>query len=266
MFTSIVVPLDLCEGDRALSVAASLSKAARIRATLLTVSSPGLPREVDEYELHTRAAKYGLTAANLVSLQGDDPADAIARYMWGMNHASLLVMATGARGPLGRRVFGSVSEDVLARLGGPALLIGPSVPDNVTLSSPELIVAVADADHSADVSDAVATWTSTFPGPPPTVVEVVETPVRVGGDPGSELARNHAAAVVAELGARGVEATTKVLHGGEPVFWLNEYAASVNDGVLVAASHQWTDGHVHLHSTTRKLVHLASRPVLVVPV
>jgi nucleotide-binding universal stress UspA family protein len=267
MFTSIVIPLDLSEnGDRALSVAASLGSIAHIPVTLLTVSSPGLPVEIDQYELHQRAISHGLDSATLVRLDSDEPAETIIRHLSDRPGADLLVMATSARGPLGQRALGSVSENILGRLNGPVLLIGPAVPAGVAVLKPALVVAVEGADHSADVSDAVTTWMRTFPGPCPTVVEVVETAAPVGTDPADAAARAHVSAVIDELASRGVEACAKTLHGGDPVLRLNDFAASLADGVLLVASHRWTDGHVHLRSTTRNLVHSATRPVLVVPV
>jgi hypothetical protein len=47
-----------------------------------------------------------------------------------------------------------------------------------------------------------------------------------------------------------------VLYGGDPVFWLEDFADEVGSAVYVAT--RWS-------STTRRLVHRTTHPVLVLP-
>ena len=72
-------------------------------------------------------------------------------------------------------------------------------------------------------------------------------------------------AIAAMLADLGVTANWDVLHGGEPDVWLGDFADRVTDAIFVTTSVRWTDGHLHRHSTTRRLVQRSAHPVLVVP-
>jgi hypothetical protein len=69
----------------------------------------------------------------------------------------------------------------------------------------------------------------------------------------------------ARLTEYGIDASWKVLHGGDPMAWLEEFAETVDEAVLVVSSAHWTDWDTHWHSATRCLLHTTARPVLVVP-
>ena len=69
----------------------------------------------------------------------------------------------------------------------------------------------------------------------------------------------------AQLSEHGVDAAWKVLTGGDPMAKLEDFAATLDDAVLVASSARWTDWETHSHSATRSLVQTTARPVLVVP-
>ena len=67
------------------------------------------------------------------------------------------------------------------------------------------------------------------------------------------------------LAGAGVRASSRVIQGGEPGFWLEDFAEHIADPILVATSARWTDGQRHWHSETRELVRQSTHPVLVVP-
>ena len=56
--------------------------------------------------------------------------------------------------------------------------------------------------------------------------------------------------VAAVLRDRGVDAATRVLHGGDPVQMLLEFVAEVDDAVFVTTSARWAGGRSHWYSTT----------------
>ena len=169
MFRSIVVPLDLEEqGDRALPLAGRLAAAAGVPLELVTVSSPNLPEECDRYELDERAALLPGVTAHSTVLHGDDPAEALLAWL-DAHPGALPVMATHARGLLTQRLFGSVSEGLLARYRGPIVLVGPHVEVQRGPGAPAVVIVSA---HDEAVAAAARAWTATFA--PPAVAPVAQ--------------------------------------------------------------------------------------------
>jgi nucleotide-binding universal stress UspA family protein len=262
-FASIVVALDLEPvGDRALPVARSLAGIGTLPVELLTVSSPHMDQCADADELRRRALASGFGPDNWCIVHENDPARAIIDHVATLDRA-LLVMATTAKGPAAGHFLGSVSEDVLRLITDPVLLVGPRVPSTYTLAVPTLIVCVDEGDTADAAVPAIAAWMQTFRSARPLIAEVIPAPYDLQA--GAELAeasqvRNYAA----RLAAHGIDASHKTLHGNDAEIWLNELAENTTDSVLVAASVRWTHGHFH-GSTTRRLVRISTRPVLVVP-
>jgi hypothetical protein len=78
--------------------------------------------------------------------------------------------------------------------------------------------------------------------------------------------RGHATDFARLLASSGVTASWNVVPcDGDPCSALLDCAATVSDPIFVATSMRWTDGRLHWHSTTRRLVQRSTRPVLVVP-
>jgi hypothetical protein len=78
----------------------------------------------------------------------------------------------------------------------------------------------------------------------------------------------HAARFARLLAGAGVAAAApEVLRAdGDPSAALLDFGERISDPIYVATSMRWTDGRLHWHSTTRRLVQRSTRPVLVVPV
>ena len=264
MFTSLVVALDLeANGDRALPVVRALARLADVAVELVTVSSPRVAEDIDSFELSRRATASGWPAHAYTVLHGDDVAQALVDHVRG-RHGSLLVMATSAKRPLVGRLGGSVSTRVLALTDRPVLLVGPMVSPRLRIARPTLVVGVGPMEHAGVAVSTIASWTQTFPGDDPWVVEVVPTaagPI----DPADAGAAAHLRPYVELLAGAGVRASSRVLQGGEPGFSLEDFAEHIADPVLVATSARWTDGQRHWHSETRELVRHSTHPVLVVP-
>ncbi len=262
MFRSIIVPLDLeAGGDRALPIAGALAIQARLPLELVTVSSPGMPEELDRYQLAERARSTPADCVVIV-LHDNDVAGAILSYV-ADRPAPLVVMATRARGPFGEQLLGSVSEAVLARGDHPVLLVGPKAVIEEPSGSPTLVVGVRDASVAEAALPAVAAWVEAFDGPPPWLVGVkrAEAASEVGDLP----VANEVHHIADHLKARGIEAECEVAHAKHPTQGLIDFADRVADAVLVVASSRWTDpDHPHLKSLARRLTHHAHHPVLVV--
>lgn len=136
MIKTILVPLDgSALAERVLPYAEALAQPLGARLLLLRAAWPGgrgneewvkararLEGEAEVYlfGVSSRLAEKGLTAEAVVSF--DDPATGITEQIR-QSGADLVVMATHGRSGLGRWVYGSVAEAVLAHCPVPLLLV-----------------------------------------------------------------------------------------------------------------------------------------------
>jgi nucleotide-binding universal stress UspA family protein len=167
-------------------------------------------------------------------------------------------MATSAKRPLSSSVFGSVTRDVLRRSQVPVLLIGPSVPQDHVATLSSLVIGVDREAMSASTVPAVASWQETFGGQPH-LVHVI------GPFDDDKPARRTLDEVAAGLAAHHVQPATHIIVADDPVVGLDDVAADLDGPVYVAVSARYTDGRLHWHSTTQRLVAHARFPTLVVP-
>jgi nucleotide-binding universal stress UspA family protein len=265
VFTSILVPVDFGDtGDRAVPVARSLSLASGLPIELVTVTSPGLLDEFDNQAFENRLAELVPARATTTVIHDEDPLAALERFI-GERPDALVVLGTHARTPLGDLFLGSVSEDLLARLDRPAVLVGPRAEHDGT--GPPVLVAAVDSQESASVlRPAIEAWHGAFGAGITTVVEVIDQAGiadRLAGGDITEDSLVHRLAV--ELGRSGILASWEVLHGTDAVEALTGYADEQPMAVLAVASRRWTGAHHCLTSTARRLTRQARQPVLVVP-
>jgi nucleotide-binding universal stress UspA family protein len=139
MYGTILVPLDgSALAERALPMAMTLAQAMRARVILMRAASasvfPGAdPTEaqcqaVEEAQAYLSAQATGLSEQGLrveVAVPYGDAAESILLEI-GLHSADLVVMCTHGRSGLGRWIYGSVAERVLARSPAPVLLVHPS--------------------------------------------------------------------------------------------------------------------------------------------
>jgi nucleotide-binding universal stress UspA family protein len=264
LFSSIVVALDMEGiGERALPVTRSLARRSGLPVEAVTVAAPDKPGVFKVWDVEKLLSARGIGSHSIFVLHEDDPARAIAAHI-GNRDGVLLVMATTAKGALGERVQGSVSEDVLSHVHQPVLLVGPNVGENCELASPTLVACVDGSPHTEAALPVIAKWTKTFGGGVPWLAEVVPARPGAAAPQGDLLEAAHVRSFADRLAARGVHASWEVLHGGDPVAALEDFTNQVADAVLVVTSERWA-GTTHWFSTTRKLARWSSRPVLVVP-
>jgi nucleotide-binding universal stress UspA family protein len=262
-FTSMVVALDLeANGDRALPVARELAELGDIPVELLTVSSPHVTEDVDGYELSRRVTENGWPAGSYTVAHSNHPAPAIVDFVQ-RHGGALLVMATSAKPPIAGHLFGNVVEEVLGAIDQPVLLIGPRVPRDYTVTQPTLVACVDRTDVAEAAVPAVTRWVRTFGGTDTWVTEVI--PKGFGATARGGNASAHVRHLAQLLADDGVAASWGVLTGDEPDVRLEEFGDRLSDPVFVATSVRWTDGRLHWGSTTHRLVHRSTRPVLVVP-
>jgi nucleotide-binding universal stress UspA family protein len=265
LFSSIVVPLDMgALGDRALPFAHSLAQLGQLPIELLTVTSPRMvgPHEVSEID--RRVKEYGIGPHSVHVLHDDDTGRAITAHL-STRDDPLLVMASTTKGPIGERLFGSVSEYVLAHARRPILIVGPYF-DLPSAGTPPTLVACVDGSTNGEAAvKVIATWQQTFGGEAVVVVEVVSYAAVAIGTLDLAPVESDADRFAHLLAEHGVEASCRTLSGGAPATRLQDFALDVSNAVLVTSSRHWTGSKPNWHSTTRALARRSARPVLVVP-
>ncbi len=261
MFNSVVIATDIDTGsDRAIPVGTALARRGQLPVEVLTVlSEPSAPVD-DSRRRDVRTDGVGDALRVVV---GDDIAAAIIDQVRDRDGV-LLVMSTSANGLVSQR-RGSVSAHVLSEARQPVLLIGPAVPDPVPLSSTTLVACIDRSQDSGAALRVIESWQRAFGGGRPWVVEVIATSAWPAGTIDEAVEREQVDAVAAVLGDHGIDAATSVLHGGDPVQTLLEFAEEVDGAIFVTTSVRWAGGRSHWYSTTRRLVQRSPRPVLVVP-
>jgi len=136
MYRTILVPLDgSAFGERALPMATALARAMNAQLILVSAASatafPGMDATEAQVQAVAEAQAYLLSLATELSSQClrvdvaapyGDPAESILLEI-DLRHVDLVVMCTHGRSGLGRWIYGSVAEQVLARSPVPVLLV-----------------------------------------------------------------------------------------------------------------------------------------------
>lgn len=259
MFKTLVVALDLdVDGDRVLPVVQALAGSGDVAVDLVTVSSPGLPSAVDTYELERRARAYGWDCDSWSLVHDVDVSRGLVQHA-ARRPDPLMVMATAGRRPWSSSVFGSIPHDVLRSSDRPVLLVGPHVPCWFAPARTTLLTCLDAGETAARAVPAIVSWQQTFAAGSPQITEVVSTRAQVAP------AQQRVGAFADLLATNRLRATTSVLCDDDPISALEQEAHRLDGAIFVATSARYTDGRLHWHSTTRDLVHRASRPVLVIP-
>jgi nucleotide-binding universal stress UspA family protein len=260
VFNSVVIAADVDGGRvRAVPVGASLADLGRLPVKLLTVVS-----QASGSDDPALAQMAELGVRDVLRVVHHDVATAIVENARSRQDV-VLVMATNAKSLVSQQLRGSVSAAVLQQLRHPVLLVGPAAPEPPRLGSPTLVVCTDRSQDSSAALPVVESWQRTFGGSTPWIVEVMPTAAWPAGTTDDAADHEHIDALAAVLADHGIDAATRVLHGGDPVEWLLEFGATVDDAVFVATSTRWAGSRSHWYSTTRRLVARSPRPVLVVP-
>jgi nucleotide-binding universal stress UspA family protein len=139
MYNRLLVPLDgSVFSERALSLAMTLARHLGAQLVLMRAASasvfPGADatqaelRAVEEaqtYLVNLKAELSGQGVSIEIAVPYGDAAEEILQEI-GTRHAGLVVMCTHGRSGLGRWIFGSVAEKVLAGSPAPVLLVRPT--------------------------------------------------------------------------------------------------------------------------------------------
>ena len=254
MFRSILVPIDFdVDGDRAAVLAGRLAAAAHLPVELLTVIDRDTDVPTSRFELEYRERLVGTAPTTCTVVVDDDVVGGLVTAI-DARPASLVVLGTKARGPVGALLFGALSEAVLERTERPLLLVGPSAGGAI---GPALAVAVTDGEAGDALLPVAVDWSRQV-GVQPWFVQVDAPETPEWAAPVERLAQ-----AARDL---GVDAQWDVLHGGDPARSIESFIDGLGGGVIAVASRRWSsDALVHWASTARRLVHRAPYPVLVQP-
>jgi nucleotide-binding universal stress UspA family protein len=298
MLAHLLVPLDGSRlAEAALPAAAVLAARLSARVTLLHVVERDPPREVHgerhlgapaearDYldEVARRAFPAGVAMA--VHVHEGAPDDVVASIVAheGELAPDLIVMCTHGRGGLGRFLFGSIAQQVVARGRAPVLLVRPTAEGGAPPFACRRVLVPLDGTPAHGVGLPLAGALASAVGATLHLTAVVPTHATLQGAPaaaGQLLPRATAALLEAQceeaaayleeeagrLGATGVTVESEVCRG-DPATAIRECVGRVGADLVVLASH----GRVGLDaflagSVSSTVARQATIPLLVVPI
>jgi nucleotide-binding universal stress UspA family protein len=267
MIRSIIIPLDgSLEAERALGVAASLSKRTDASVILFADCESGVPQDVEAY-MDMAAHRFGIRAEHRSSKihdVGGSLADIAEQHP-----DSLIVM--GNHGPTGfdEVVIGSVTAATLHATDSPVLLLGPhltEVPDYGACY--ETVITCVDGSSTSEVILPAARNLAQAINASVHILQVVDLAEveRAKGsfsEPLNELA--YVRRLAQTMLDRGVRATYDVVHDAHPSEAILNYARTQTAPIIAMASHGRTGlRRLTMGSVAMTVVRHATCPVLVV--
>jgi hypothetical protein len=258
-FSSIVVAVDLDQhaGDPT-TLAASLGGAAGVPIELVAEVPTTSTATGARAELGRRIAAARLERSPSYVLSTPAPGSALAEHVAG-RAGVLLVTAATTWTSLGPYLLDASAEQLLSRAPAPVLVLGPNFAPSRSLET--TVVAVVDGSDVADAAlPVVEAWVRTFPCAATKVVEVLPA-ASIPPCDADRCVRRY----VRRLAERGVVASGQVLRGDQPAPMLAACAAEIDGAVLVVTSPRWAGEPSHWFSTVRRIIHVSTQPVLVVP-
>ncbi len=95
-------------------------------------------------------------------LETNDPAEELAEFA-DRHHGALICLASHARSAIGEVFAGSMTDELLHRHQGPALIVGPNVAPDCMLGD-QLIVGMDEFARGTALLETARAWQSTFGG------------------------------------------------------------------------------------------------------
>lgn len=290
MYRTILVPLDgSAFGERALPMATGLARAMNAQLILMCAASSSAFLGTDATEAQVQAVAeaqaYLLALATGLSGQGLNidvavpygPAAESILLEVDLRHVDLLVMCTHGRSGLGRWIYGSVAEEVLARSPVPVLLVRYSGEVATLGPEPERASLLVTLDGSAFAETALphaVTLARTFGGSILLLRTVEESmPARrypsmaimqEASEEDRRAAKSYLDGVAERLRQEGVAVHTMVLKG-----WAADViayrGAALGPRLIVMATHGRTGvARWLLGSVAQEVIRRSPLPVLLV--
>jgi len=195
----------------------------------------------------TTTAKLGESAAAVISSEVDRHPEV------------LVVMASHGRGR-SAALLGSVTEDLLQKIYGPILVVGPHSKTN-DFSGP-IVVTVDGSEASEGVLPLAAAYGIEL-RVDPWIVEVAEPHVATPSDISESAYTARLARKLSEESGHAVH--FEMLHGKHVADEVSSFASSMNASLVVASTHGRTGmARLVIGSTAAAFVHKAPCPILLV--
>jgi nucleotide-binding universal stress UspA family protein len=299
MYRTILVPLDGSSfGERALPMATALARTTGARLVLVRAAwatvTPGMDptepqvRAVEECRTYLAGVAQWLADAGFdadIAVPYGQPADGILLEIE-LRHADLVVMGTHGRSGLGRWIYGSVAEAVLAHSPIPIVFVRPTgrldaLPP--VLDHPHLLVPLDGSPFAEAALPHATALARVFDGslhlmrvitPPPSVptLLVVSAPQPLAAQPVMQeavqdeqaQAENYLAAISSRLAQEGLRVQT-VARFGLPAEAILEEARALGAGLIIMATHGRTGlGRLLLGSVALEVLQRDVVPLLLV--
>lgn len=263
MIHEVLVPLDFSDqADRALPVACTVAEQLGARLGAVVVTDPGLDPGPDDREARLRARRAGCDLDRTVLRTDDDVAAGLLAAA--PSSATLLCLATRARGAAAGLVLRSVGEEVICRSAGPVLAVGPAVPPGPAAPLQRIVGCVdGEEDRLTErLLDTMAEWAAALRCESHLVrVAAPRTLANRALD-----ARERLDDVARRLWARGELATSALVADDDVSAGIVRALARRPGTLCVMASHGRSGlQRLTLGSVTLEVLRRAPVPVLVVP-
>ncbi len=289
---TVLVPLDGSElAERALHVVREVALATRARVLVVRVVEPPslltlgdrlevearLVREAEDYvnRVAEELRSVGISADTAVPYDSDVPGAILEQI--GLKKPDLVVMSTHGRSGLGRWIYGSVAEGVLARSPVPVLVIkaaAPPRPFMPTVKPPRILVPLDGSQYGEAALSAATELARIFEGtlvlvrvvPVSQVALVPESPIAMQTVLDEELkaARDYLEGVATQLRQQGIKAAIEI-EVGPVIPRLLEVGRRVDADLIAISSHGRTGlAELIFGSVTLGLLRQAEVPLLVV--
>jgi len=262
MVQHLIVPVDESDASwRAADVAVALARRCDASVDLIEVvfdrhDSPEAERRlIERLEQHDTA---GVAVSTHVQVAAESVAQAISHEVEQHPEATV-VLASHGRGR-SAALLGSVTEELLERIFGPVLVVGPHVRPS-TFEGP-IIATVDGSDASESVLPLAAAWGIELGGEP-WIVEVASPGSSVSADVSESAYPARLARTLAKSSGHPVQ--FEVLHGQHVHDEVADYASSINASLIVASTRGRTGmSRFVIGSTAAAIVRHAPCPVLLV--
>ncbi len=262
MVQHLIVPVDGSDASwRAADVAVELARRGDASVDIIEVVFDQHDlveaelRVADRLEQHDTS---GVSVTAHVHVAAESVAQAIGNEV--EQHPEVtVVLASHGRGR-SAALLGSVTEELLERIFGPVLVVGPHV---TTRGFDGPIIATVDGSHESEsVLPLAAAWGIEL-GAPPWIIEVTDPDPGVSGDVSESAYPARLARKLAKDSAHPVQ--YEVLHGEHVHDEVADFARSIN-AVLIVASTRGRTGlsRFVIGSTAAAIVRHAPCPVLLV--
>ena len=260
----LIVPVDGSLASwHAVDVAISLAKVLAARVHVLEVAFA--PADVDAARArleHSAASRQrqGAPVDVDVRLSSESVASAVEELVL-LHPGAIVVMASHGRGR-SAALIGSVAEDILHRVFGPIILVGPKT-TSMGFDGP-LVVSVDGSDESEAALPLAAAWAIEL-GVVPWIVHVADPKDRIAPDSGI-VDSGYPARLAHELTALSHhEVEFEELHDPHPGRAVPDFADRMSASMIVAASHGRTGlRRLTIGSVSSMFVRHATCPVMVV--